>query len=148
MGTTLVGCVVSGENLYAVNVGDSRLYVVDREGGIRQVSHDHSYVQYLVDMGKMTPEEAKTSKNKNLITRAVGTERKVEIDTFAETVAAGDVAVLCSDGLSNLVEPGEIAEIARRSAEAGDMQAAAEELIRLANDRGGLDNITAVLLAL
>lgn len=147
MGTTLVGCLIHGEKLNAVNVGDSRLYVIRADGRAEQISHDHSYVQYLVDLGKLTPEEAKTSKNKNLITRAVGTERKVEVDTFVTDIVHGDTAVLCSDGLSNLVEPEEIADEVTKAVESGDLQTACENLVALANDRGGLDNITAIILS-
>ena len=146
MGTTLVGCVLCGEKLYVVNVGDSRLYLYHADGSFEQISHDHSYVQMLVDMGKLSAEEAKKSKNKNLITRAVGTERKVETDVFTAEVERGDTVVLCSDGLTNLVEPEEIADEVKTAALAEDLQTACESLVALANERGGLDNITAVLL--
>ena len=146
MGTTLVGCVIRGDKLFVVNVGDSRLYVF-RENGFEQISHDHSYVQLLVDMGKLSPEEAKKSKNKNLITRAVGTERKVLSDVFTADLAHGDTIVLCSDGLTNLVDPEEIAEEVKKALENEDLQPACENLVALANERGGLDNITAVLLS-
>ena len=147
MGTTLVGCVLRGEELCVVNVGDSRLYVIRQDGTIEQISHDHSYVQYLVDLGKMTPEEAKNSKNKNIITRAVGTERNVESDTFTVKLSAGDAVLLCSDGLTNLVDDGEIAKEVRNAVQTGDLGTACENLISLANERGGLDNITSVLLS-
>ncbi|MBE6617174.1 MAG: Stp1/IreP family PP2C-type Ser/Thr phosphatase [Ruminococcaceae bacterium] len=147
MGTTLVGCLVSGEHAYVVNIGDSRLYLT-RENEIKQISHDHSYVQYLVDMGKMSLEEAKNSKNKNLITRAVGTERAVESDLFTCDVQAGDMIVLCSDGLTNHVDPQEIGETVSGIKSGDDIQAACESLIASANDRGGLDNITAVILSI
>ena len=147
MGTTLVGCVICGEKLFAVNVGDSRLYAF-RKDGFEQISHDHSYVQLLVDMGKLSTEEAKKSKNKNLITRAVGTERKVESDVFVSEVTHGDTVVLCSDGLSNLIEPEEIAAEVKEAVLSGDLQSACENLVALANERGGIDNITAVLLSI
>ena len=146
MGTTLVGCIISGDNLYVVNVGDSRLYVFHGDG-FEQISHDHSYVQMLVDMGKLSAEEARKAKYKNLITRAVGTERTVTSDVFAAEICHGDTVVLCSDGLTNLVDPEEIAAEVASAAETGDLQTACENLIALANERGGLDNITAVLLS-
>ena len=148
MGTTLVGCVVEGERVYAVNVGDSRLYAV-RNGQIEQISHDHSLVQYLVDCGRMTPEEAKVSTMKNRITRAVGTEKTVGADFFELTVGFGDRLILCSDGLTNHVDPEEIRDITAGviSHEPDTIQRAAEALIALANERGGTDNITAVILA-
>ena len=147
MGTTLVGCVLVGTNLYVVNVGDSRLYAV-RDGEIEQISHDHSYVQYLVDTGKMTPEEARYSRNRNIITRAVGTEKIVGADLFSETAAPGSFVVLCSDGLTNHVEPFEIRDRLLNSEEmsAEELQRACEDLIALANERGGTDNITVVVL--
>ncbi len=148
MGTTLVGCIVSGEHAYVVNIGDSRMYLI-QNGTIDQITHDHSYVQYLVDNGKITPEEAKNSKNKNLITRAVGTESAVEADCFSCRVTPGTYAVLCSDGLTNHVEPSEIFDVVMDEVvENRDIQAACEALIGRANSRGGLDNITVVILSL
>ncbi|MBQ4096684.1 MAG: Stp1/IreP family PP2C-type Ser/Thr phosphatase [Clostridia bacterium] len=147
MGTTLVGCIVSGERVYVVNVGDSRLYIVD-DNGIKQITHDHSYVQYLVDLGKMTPEEAKQSRNKNLITRAVGTEKTVTADLFTCSIKPGNIAVLCSDGLSNHVDAEEIKNAVSPLTDDGDVQSVCESLIDCANGRGGLDNITAVVLSM
>lgn len=144
MGTTLVSCMIIGERAYIANVGDSRLYLVD-DGEIKQITHDHSYVQYLVDMGKLTPEEAKHSRNRNLITRAVGTDKSVECDIFTQEVKSGMKFVLCSDGLTNHVEPFEICDEVKDS---GDVQSACESLIDQANKRGGLDNITVVVLSI
>lgn len=147
MGTTLVSCLIIGEKAYISNVGDSRLYLVS-DGVIKQVTHDHSYVQYLVDMGKLTPEEAKHSRNRNLITRAVGTEKAVECDLFTHGVKSGDCFVLCSDGLTNHVEPFEICDAVADIKDAADTQSACESLIDRANERGGLDNITVVVLSI
>ena len=148
MGTTLVGCVLEVDRVYAVNVGDSRMYAVSGSE-IRQVSHDHSLVQYLVDCGRMTPEEAKTSTMKNRITRAVGTEKTVGADFYELNAEIGDKLVLCSDGLTNHVEPEEIRDIVSRveTRDPATIQDACESLIALANERGGTDNITAVVLA-
>ncbi len=148
MGTTLVGCVVAGEQVYAVNVGDSRMYAV-QGGEIRQISHDHSFVQYLVDCGRMTPEEAKSSNMKNRITRAVGAEKTVSADFFETKAEIGDKLVLCSDGLTNHVEPEEIRDIVGgvSAHDPDSVQLACESLIALANERGGTDNITVVVLA-
>ncbi len=147
MGTTLVGCIISGERAYVVNVGDSRLYFVE-DRNINQVTRDHSYVQYLVDMGKITPDEAKHSRNKNLITRAVGTEKSVECDLFMHGVKNGSTLVLCSDGLTNHVDPFEICDTVSKVNNSGDVQTACESLIDQANQRGGLDNITVVVLSI
>lgn len=150
MGTTLVGCLVLPDMIYAINVGDSRMYVT-HSTGIRQITHDHSMVQYLVDIGQLTPEEARHSRHKNIITRAVGTERTVNADVFMlpRADACGEYIILCSDGLTNHVEPEEIGCIVGKcSHEDGDSLAAAcESLIRAANDDGGSDNITAVIIA-
>ncbi len=147
MGTTLVACIIVGENAYIVNVGDSRLYIAE-DGAIVQVTHDHSYVQWLVDKGTMTPEDAKHSKLKNMITRAVGTEKTVDPDFYSIRVIPSSVAVLCSDGLTTHVEPSEIRQTVMHINNSDDIQRACESLIARANDRGGLDNITAVILSI
>ncbi len=149
MGTTLVGCLVLPETIYTVNVGDSRMYLTG-DGTIRQITKDHSYVQYLVDMGKMTPEEAKNSRNRNIITRAVGTERTVNADVYATPHKdyRGECVLLCSDGLTNHVEPEEIGALlleVRDTAKTTGLRGVCEELVEKANERGGSDNITAVL---
>ncbi|MGN1410197.1 MAG: serine/threonine-protein phosphatase, partial [Eubacteriales bacterium] len=131
---------------YVVNVGDSRMYVI-YNGKITQVTHDHSYVQYFIDQGKMTVEEARKSKNKNLITRAVGIEKTVGADLFSHDMPNGSYALLCSDGLSNLIEPEEIIDIVRTPQDSDSAERVCDNLISEANRRGGNDNITAVLLA-
>lgn len=151
MGTTLVACIISGEKIYVVNVGDSRLYLAasaDADGEIEQVTHDHSYVQALIDFGTLSPEDAKHSKMKNMITRAVGTGKTVEADLFVHDMKPGTYAVLCSDGLTNHVEPEEICGIVREIGTDGTVESACEALIECANSRGGFDNITAVILSI
>ncbi len=147
MGTTLVGCLVAGEHAYIVNVGDSRLYAVS-DGFIEQVTHDHSWVQYMIDNGAMTPEAAKRSSRKNQITRCIGIGKTVDPDLFTYNVMPGSYAVLCSDGLTNHVEPAEIRDIVDNISVSGDIQNACESLINCANGRGGSDNITAVVLSM
>lgn len=146
MGTTLVACILSGEKGYVVNVGDSRLYLIE-DGDIEQVTHDHSQVQDMIDFGTITPEDAKHHMLRNVITRAVGTWKTVDADLFACEMKPGTYAVLCSDGLTNHVEPEEICEIVSGSRTGDDVQHACEALIDCANHRGGTDNITAVVLA-
>ncbi len=146
MGTTLVGCLVLPGRIYTVNVGDSRMYM-DVGEGLFQVTKDHSYVQYLVDMGKLTKEEAKVSKQKNIIIRAVGTERTVDVDFFVTEYRREARMLLCSDGLTNHVDEASLEEILRRTETEEDLQEACEEMIRRANDLGGTDNITAVAIA-
>ena len=148
MGTTLVCALVTPKSIYGVNVGDSRMYMCNKES-ISQVTRDHSYVQYLVDIGKMSPKKAKKSNQRNIITRAVGTESTVEADIY--TVARGEkttYVLLCSDGLSNLVEPKEIfSELKNHGGTSADtLKKSATRFVTLANDRGGSDNITVVLL--
>ena len=149
MGTTLVAALVVGNVLYAVNVGDSRMYMY-AHGRLTQVTKDHSLVQYLLDTGKLTAEEAKNYPSRNVITRAVGTERSIEADIFSLdlSVIADDpdaCALLCSDGLSGYVEASVISDIMQRIAPQ-DGDAAAEALVGAANSAGGADNITVVLM--
>ena len=150
MGTTLVGCLVLPDTIYTVNIGDSRMYLTEK-GNLCQVTHDHSYVQFLVDTGKLTPEQAKQSNNRNIITRAVGTERTVNADVFTtpREEYSGEYLLLCSDGLTNYVEPEEICAVVEKFTDEGEdiLRMACEELVRMANERGGSDNITAVMVA-
>lgn len=146
MGTTLVGCIVMPGRIYTVNVGDSRMYM-NTGSGMFQVTRDHSYVQYLVDMGKLSKEEAKASKKKNIITRAVGTERTVDVDFFVTPYEASAVMLLCSDGLTNHVEEGELEALLSEAGSEEGIRMACEKMISCANDRGGTDNITAVVVA-
>lgn len=142
MGTTFVGAIISGATMYVVNVGDSRLYLITKEE-VRQVTRDHSYVQYLVDMGVMTSEQAQTSSKKNIITKAVGTSDQVNPDTFTVSLEGVKYVLLCSDGLTNMVSKAEILSIV---SEGGELSDIAEALVVRANENGGKDNITAVLV--
>ena len=146
MGTTLVGCIVMPGRIYTVNVGDSRMYM-DKGEGMFQVTKDHSYVQYLVDIGKLSKEEAKVSKKKNIITRAVGTERTVEVDFFVTEYSGSARMLLCSDGLTNHVEEEELCELLSKACSEEGIRTACEEMISRANSLGGTDNITAVIIS-
>jgi serine/threonine protein phosphatase PrpC len=143
MGTTLAAVVINGETLYAANIGDSRVYLLTPDGELIQVSHDHSYVQYLVDNGKLTPEEARVSRSRHIITRAVGTDAKVESDFFVRPFPSGSRALICSDGLTNHVSDADIISILR-----SDMPAEQKPrtLVDMANGAGGSDNITVVVI--
>jgi len=155
MGTTIVATLACGCTLFTVNVGDSRMYLI-KDGEISQVTKDHSYVQYLVDTGKMTVEEAKNSVNRNIITRAVGTDVSVEPDLYIprlpdpeEGATPDHVGLLCSDGLTNHVTVEDIASCLKHAcAVDSDRQLGplAEILIDMANEGGGSDNITAVII--
>ncbi len=142
MGTTLVAAVVEGNKVYAANVGDSRLYVVSRDR-ISQITRDHSYVEELVRRGEIDRSAARVHPEKNKITRAVGVERQVSVDVFETWLERGDCILMCSDGLTNMVEDLEIRHIVL--AEAG-LRERAERLIAAANEGGGDDNITVVLI--
>lgn len=141
MGTTLVAAVADENTLYVANVGDSRLYLVrDR---IRQVTRDHSYVEELVSLGRLERGSKDYKDKKNIITRAVGTEDKLLVDFFEAGLEPGDFILMCSDGLSNMLEDAEMEEIIGSDLE---LQEKAEKLITVANDNGGKDNIAVVLV--
>ena len=144
MGTTLVAVLISGKRATIVNVGDSRAYFVDRVG-IRQVTVDHSVVQLMVSRREITPEQAKTYPGKSLITRAIGTESTVACDIFHKKVNRGDYFLLCSDGLSNLMDDQEILfEVAHGQ----DKEKCCQRLLDIAKKRGAPDNVTSVLVAI
>ena len=142
MGTTLVAAVFRDNRVTIAHVGDSRLYRL-RNDELQQVTVDHSLQQELIEKGFYTPEEAKKSVNKNIVTRAIGVEPTVSPDLREEVVREGDVFLLCSDGLSDLVTEQEMCTILKRLE--GDLDAAAEMLVKSANDNGGKDNISVVL---
>jgi protein phosphatase len=142
MGTTLVALLEDGDMVHLANVGDSRAYLL-REGELSQVTVDHSLVQELVDEGRLRPEDAERHPQRSIITRALGIDREVEFDLFTYKLQPGDRLLLCSDGLSDVVEPREIRNVLLR---VHDAQQAAERLIALANEHGGPDNITVIVV--
>lgn len=142
MGTTLVAVLVRGKKATVVNVGDSRAYAINTEG-IYQLSSDHSVVQMMVDRGELSPEAAKSYPGKNLITRAVGTEPMVMCDIFHTEVTKGDFLLLCSDGLSNMMDD---QEILFEVAHGADPARCCERLLAIAKNRGAPDNVTSVLI--
>ena len=140
MGTTGVAALFLHNLLYVANVGDSRAYLV-REGQISQISRDHSFVSDQVDAGLMTPEQARFSNIRNIITRALGHSAEVEVDLFTVELQAGDTVLLSSDGMHGLISDEEIAGVAGFK----PLDEAAQSLVDLANERGGTDNITVVI---
>lgn len=142
MGTTITAAVLTDGRMHLVHVGDSRAYLL-RDGRLTRLTEDHTLVQRLVNEGKLTPQEAEIHPHRSVLTRALGVEADVEIDRMSEDVRTGDRILLCSDGLTSMV-PEE--EITRLLAGHDDPQAAAEALVTAANDAGGVDNITAVVL--
>lgn len=142
MGTTLVASLVIGDVAYLANAGDSRAYLVNSDG-IYQITTDHSMVERLVAVGRITPEEAKVHPQRNVIYRTVGDKPQLEVDTFEQRLNAGDRLLLCSDGLSGMVEDEDIQRIVMTSL---DPQEACSRLIQAANDNGGEDNVTVVMV--
>ncbi len=143
MGTTVIALCIKGENALFAHVGDSRAYLV-RGDLIQQVSEDHSLVNEQIKAGMITPEEAKHSRYKNIITRSVGYDEEVQVDVMGLVAQPGDCFVLCSDGLANLVEDHEIREIVISHTP----HEASKKLVDLANERGGDDNITVIVAAM
>ncbi len=143
MGTTLVAALVSPKRATVVNVGDSRLYLVN-QNGIRQITRDHSLVQVMVDRGDLTAEAARHYPGKNFITRAIGTESMVECDTFDVPLEAGDCLLSCTDGLSNMMDSQEILFEVVHGTQKEDC---CSRLLDIAKSRGAPDNVTCTLVA-
>lgn len=142
MGTTVDICMVDFDMLYIAHVGDSRVYLL-REGILEQVTTDHSLVEEMVQNGLITEREAQSHPNKNVITRAVGTNKTVQCDFIARELHQDDILLMCSDGLSNMLTETEIKNILISSDKPQDI---ADELIEKANANGGKDNITAIVV--
>lgn len=140
MGTTLVVATVIGNTLYFSNVGDSRLYLINDK--IKQISKDHSLVEEMVRLGGIKAEEAKNHPDKNIITRAIGVKEDVEADIYEYRLRKGDIILMCTDGLSNMVEDEDMFNIVKG---ARDIVEAVHMLIEKANSNGGRDNIGVVL---
>ncbi|MGH7711917.1 MAG: Stp1/IreP family PP2C-type Ser/Thr phosphatase [Gemmatimonadaceae bacterium] len=142
MGTTASVLILSGKRYLIGQVGDSRIYIL-REGGLKQLTKDHSYVQEQVDAGLLTPEQARYHPYSNVITRCVGAGEAIEPDTFAGEVKSGDVFLLASDGLTGMVDDRRLQQLLLSRATA---RRVVDALIAEANYRGGLDNITAIVV--
>jgi len=142
MGTTLVALLQDGDMVHVANVGDSRGYLL-RQGELSQVTVDHSLVQELVDDGRLSPEDAERHPQRSVITRALGIDPEVEFDLFTYKLQVGDRLLLCSDGLSDVVEPTQIRKVLLR---VRSPQKAARQLITVANEQGGPDNITVIVV--
>lgn len=142
MGTTITAAMVDAERLVLAHVGDSRAYLY-RGGELEQLTRDHTLVDELVRQGRLTEEEAAVHPQRSIITRALGPEASVEVDTSEHELQSDDIVLLCSDGLTGMVSPQLIAD---SLAEAKSLAAASRTLIKLANEAGGRDNITVVLL--
>ncbi|WP_041453305.1 Stp1/IreP family PP2C-type Ser/Thr phosphatase [Anaeromyxobacter dehalogenans] len=141
MGTTVTAALIDGRVAFVAHVGDSRCYLL-REGRIYQVSEDHSLVNEQLKAGTISADEAKHSRFKNIITRSVGFEAQVQVDLMGIELEGGDALVICCDGLSNLVDDDEILQIVDEC----PIDEAPARLVALANDRGGDDNITVIVI--
>jgi protein phosphatase len=144
MGTTLTAVYLDDSNLAVAHVGDSRAYIF-RDGELTRLTHDHSLVEELIRRGKLTPEQAAAHPQRSIITRALGIEPEVEVDTWTYPMREADVVLLCSDGLTSMISEPQIAEVLEQER---DLDAAGERLIAEANAAGGRDNITVVLFRL
>ena len=142
MGTTVTACVIAGNKVTAAQVGDSRLYLM-RDGKITQITTDHSLVGMLLERGSITKEDAKNHPQKNVITRAIGTDNSVEADIYEFSAKPNDILLLCSDGLVNMVEDERILSLITNTENFDDL---AHILVGEAENAGGLDNITVVLI--
>ena len=141
MGTTVVVATIIDDIMYVANVGDSRLYVVNDD--IRQITKDHSLVEEMIRMGEIDREAARSHPDKNIITRAIGVSPSVEANFFEVDLKKGDHILMCSDGLTNMVEDDDICMIVKAGR---DVVQIVEELIRVANHNGGKDNIAVVIV--
>jgi protein phosphatase len=142
MGCTLTAAVLEEDHLLIAQVGDSRAYLL-HEGKLRRVTRDHSYVEELISIGKLTEEEARFHPNRSVITRALGSDPNTKPDLYELQVHAGDRLLLCSDGLSAMIDSDTILDVLNASA---DPQRTADALIAAANDEGGYDNITVIVV--
>ena len=142
MGTTASVLVLAGDRYLIGQVGDSRVYLL-RDGALRQITKDHSYVQEQVDAGFLTPEQARYHPYSNVITRCVGASESVEPDVYSGAVRAGDIFLVASDGLTGMVDDRRLQQILQSRASPGRL---VDALIAEANGRGGLDNITAIIV--
>jgi len=144
MGTTIVGVYMEQDDIaHIAHVGDSRAYLI-RGGGIRQLTTDHSWVNEQIQKNILTHKDARNHRWKNVITRALGNKLNVEIDYNEMKMQSGDYLLLCTDGLSGMLEDEEILRVTNQAS--GDLQKACKDLIQGANEKGGLDNITVILL--
>lgn len=142
MGTTFTACTIKGSKGYACHIGDSRIYIINEEG-IKVLTTDHSYVQEMIKAGELTQDEADIHPKKNALTRALGTDISLQVDGYVFTLKQGDKILMCTDGLTNMIKDQEIKEIVL-SKESLDNRI--ESLIKIANQNGGIDNITAILV--
>ncbi len=144
MGTTLIVVLIYRGRMYIGHVGDSRVYRI-RQNVFRQITKDHSYVQALVKEGSITLEEAKMHPQKNVLLKAIGVEEKISPDIITKGFVKGDIILICSDGLTNMLDDKYIYEIIMKNV--FDITVACNKLIEAANDNGGIDNVSAIIIS-
>jgi len=144
MGTTIVMTLFQNDKVILASVGDSRIYRF-RKGELKQVTTDHSLVQEMIDNGYMSEEEAINSTNRNLITRALGIAEEVDVDVTEQSIEKNDIYLLCSDGLSDMITDDKIFSILVKSRQ--DLERASKDLVELAKEHGGHDNVSVILVA-
>jgi protein phosphatase len=142
MGSTLVCVLLLGYHAYVAHIGDSRVYLL-REGSIQQLTIDHSLVQHLVNIGQINAEDVRNHPQRNVIYRSLGDKQQVEVDIYSQNLLPEDRLLLCSDGLTGMLEDQVIQKIIQ---EAGSPQAACDQLVEAANQAGGSDNISAIVV--
>ena len=142
MGTTLIMAVIHNGMLYVGHIGDSRVYLL-RKDEMRQITTDHSYIEELIKTGSLTREEAQYHPKKNVITRALGCSEYIKVDTYLSDIQEGDTLIICTDGLTNMLNEDEIKRIVTST---DDIDAACDELVRKTNEYGGIDNVTVILI--
>ena len=141
MGTTIVVCYISDGKVFAVSAGDSRLYIINDT--IKQITRDHSLINELLEMGMISPNQAKNHPKKNIITKAVGSDFSIEPDIYSEKLGEKDTVLLCTDGLTNMIENEMITQIVNSGLELSEC---ANSLVEQAKKNGGNDNITVVII--
>lgn len=142
MGTTCDVCIATKNKLYVAHIGDSRVYKISKDGTIKKLTRDHSLVELMIENGTISPEEAVNHPQKNIILQALGISDSIDPDVFQEKISPRDVILLCSDGLTNMLDEETIAQAAISGKKPSGI---AEKLVELANDAGGRDNITVVI---
>ena len=143
MGTTLVSALINNDELILTNAGDSRCYII-RKGIISQLTIDNSYVQYLLEQGAISTEEAHNHPQRNLITKAIGLEQNIDVDVDCIKLYPDDILLLCTDGLTTMLSDEEILHIILKKK--SNIEQATELLVKSAKNSGGTDNITAILV--
>lgn len=142
MGTTFIIAIALNNKLYIGHVGDSRVYLI-RNNGIKRLTVDHSYIEELIKNGSITREEAQSHPKKNIITRALGCNESILVDTLSSSIDKNDIFVICTDGLTNMLPEYKIMKIILEN---DDLNNSCNELVRLANEKGGNDNITVIIM--